>query len=279
VNDFVRAAVRFYRNLKETDLRVVIVHPGSHLLPELGERLGAYTRDRLVERGVEVLLETRVLSLEGDVVMLSDGRSIESRTIVWTAGTSANPVLDAIDCAKERGRLKVDEHLRVPGMPNVWALGDCALVPDGDTGKSHPPTAQHALRMGHRLARNIVATLAGRPTTRFSFATIGLLASIGQRTGVANIFGVNFSGFVAWWLWRTIYLAKLPRLEKKLRVALEWTLDVVFTRDIVQFATRKAPVVSHTDHESHDTREPFRDDRHYGEARLLAPSTTSGDIA
>jgi NADH dehydrogenase len=129
-------------------------------------------------------------------------------------------------------------------MPGVWALGDCAHIADAATGGAFPPTAQHALREGRCAARNIVATLRGESLQPFSFSTIGLLAAIGRRTGVANILGVNFSGFVAWWLWRTIYLAKLPRLEKKIRVALDWTLDVLFSKDLVQFGTRRAPTIS-----------------------------------
>ena len=244
VNDFLRAAVRFYSNLRPEQLRVVMVHPGSFLLPELGEELGRYTRERLAERGVEIALNTKVAGLDGDAVVLSDGRRIDARTIVWTAGISANPIVDGVPCDKERGKVRVNEFLQVPALPNVWAVGDCALIADRATGGFFPPTAQHALREGRCVARNIAAELRGEPKAAFSFSTIGLLAAIGRRTGVANILGVNFSGFVAWWLWRTIYLAKLPRLEKKLRVALDWTLDVIFSKDLVQFGTRKAPTIS-----------------------------------
>ena len=143
--------------------------------------------------------------------------------------------------------------LRLPAWPGVWALGDCALVPDGKTGQYHPPTAQHALREGKTLAKNLIATIRGGDLKPFSFSTIGQLAAIGRRTGVANIFGINFSGFIAWWMWRTIYLSKLPRFEKKLRVALDWTLDLLFTKDLVQFQTFRAPTVSHV-HDDVETR-------------------------
>jgi len=151
--------------------------------------------------------------------------------------------------------------MAVKGWPGVWALGDCAVVPDVGTGKPFPPTAQHALRQARTLARNIAATLDGSEPRPFRFNTLGQLAAIGRRTGVARIFGVNFSGFVAWWLWRTIYLAKLPRLEKKIRVAMDWTLDLIFPKDFVQFLTVRAPVLSHTDHEkpeAHDAVQPVR---------------------
>ena len=186
-----------------------------------------------------MVLNARLQSLDGDAVVLSDGQRVDARTVVWTAGNAANPALADVPCAMERGRIVVDPFLRVPGLPGVWALGDCAHIADRATGGAFPPTAQHALREGRRVARNIVAELRRERMTPFAFSTIGLLATIGRRTGVANILGVNFSGFVAWWLWRTIYLAKLPRLEKKVRVALDWTLDVLFSKDLVQFSERR----------------------------------------
>lgn len=247
INDFVREAVGFYPSLRKDMLRIVLVHPGKMILPELGEKLGRYTEKKLAERGVEILVNTRVTGVTESGVQLSNGEEIESKALIWTAGTSPNPVLDCLPCSKERGRLRVDEMLRVPDWPGVWALGDCALVPDRKTGQYHPPTAQHALREGKTLARNLVATVRGGDLKPFSFSTIGQLAAIGRRTGVANILGVNFSGFLAWWMWRTIYLSKLPRFEKKLRVALDWTLDLLFTKDLVQFQTFRAPTISHTD--------------------------------
>lgn len=247
INDFVREALGFYSNLRKDMLRVVLVHPGKVILPELGEKLGRYTETKLAERGVEILVNTRVTGVTENGVQLSSGEEIESRALIWTAGTSPNPVLDCLPCSKERGRLRVDEMLRVPDWPGVWALGDCALVPDPKTGQYHPPTAQHALREGKTLARNLVVTIRGGTLKPFSFSTIGQLAAIGRRTGVANILGINFSGFFAWWMWRTIYLSKLPRFEKKLRVALDWTLDLLFTKDLVQFQTFRAPTISHTD--------------------------------
>jgi NADH:ubiquinone reductase (H+-translocating) len=249
VNDFVREAVRFYSNLREDMLRVVLVHPGEVILPELGEKLGRYAQKKLAERGVEIRAKTRVAGLTEAGAQLTTGEVIETNTLVWTAGTCPNPVLDSLTCPKDRGRITVDEMLQVPGWPGVWAVGDCAVVPDRKTGKSQPPTAQHALREGKVLAANLIATVRGGKLKPFTFTTIGQCAAIGRRTGVANIFGLNFSGFMAWWLWRTIYLSKLPRFEKKLRVALDWTLDVLFSKDLVQFQTFRSPSVSHGDEE------------------------------
>ena len=174
-------------------------------------------------------------------VELNDGTILPARTLIWTAGTAPNPILQALTCAKDRGRIVVDRHLQVPGCDGVWALGDCASLTDKKTGRPYPPTAQHALRQGKILGQNIAAALRSEPKKAFVFSTIGQLAAIGRRTGVAQILGFKFSGAVAWWLWRTIYLSKLPRLEKKLRVSLDWTLDLVFSKDLVQFAPLRAP--------------------------------------
>lgn len=237
VNDFVRDAVRFYPRINRNRIRMVLIHSGSLILPELGEHLGAYAQAKLRARGLEILTNTRVTGVTEDAVELNDGRRIATRLVVWTAGTSPHALLATLPCPLDHGRVVVDETLRVTGWDGVWALGDCAVVPDSRTGKAHPPTAQHALREAKTVAANVAAALDGRTLRRFEFRTIGQLAAIGRRTGVARILGVNFSGFVAWWLWRTIYLSKLPRLEKKIRVALDWTLDLLFAKDFVQFLT------------------------------------------
>lgn len=233
VNDFVREALPFYPNLCEDMLRVMLVHSGPVILPELGESLGGYAQKVLAQRGVEVRLNTRVKSMTENSVFLVDSVAIPSRTLVWTAGTVPSPLISSLPCTKERGRIRVNQFLRVSDWPDVWAVGDCAFVPDiRNPGQSHPPTAQHAIREGKVVARNIASALLGRPLRSFSFRTIGLLASIGRRTGVARIFGFNFSGFFAWWMWRTVYLSKLPGLDKKVRVAFDWTLDLLFPKDV-----------------------------------------------
>ncbi len=233
LNDFVREALPFYPNLSEDMLRIMLVHSGSVILPELGENLGRHTQKVLTRRGVKIRLNTRVKSMTENKVFLAYNVPIPCRTLVWTAGTVPSPLISSLPCAKERGRIVVNQFLGVPDWPDVWAVGDCAFVPDiRNPGKSHPPTAQHAIREGEVMAQNIAATLLGHPLRSFSFKTIGLLASLGRRTGVARIFGVNFSGFFAWWMWRTIYLSKLPGLDKKVRVAFDWTLDLVFPKDV-----------------------------------------------
>ena len=254
INDFVRRALRSYPHLSEDMVRVILVHSGPVILPELEENLGVYAQKILAARQIEIHLKTKIESFSGEAVRLADGTMIPTNTLVWTAGTSPNPLLETIPCAKEGGRLLVTEFLELQGWPGVWALGDCSAIPDRLTGKFHPPTAQHALREGKIAAHNVIASIRGTEKKRFDFSTIAQLATIGRRTGVANILGINFSGFIAWWLWRTIYLFKLPRFEKKLRVALDWTLDLIFSKDLVQFLDIRGPAVSHP--EAHPSREP-----------------------
>jgi NADH dehydrogenase len=237
INDFVREAVRYYPDLSEELIRVVIVHPGDFLLPELGEKLGNYAERKLRERKVEVIKGARVASYDGSLVTMTDGESIPASTLIWTAGVKPSPVIAPLPGQKERGRLLVNEFLGVPGVAGLWAAGDCAAVLDSKTGRFHPPTAQHGLREGLIAAKNIEAAIRGRPLKPFIFTTLGQLATIGRRTGVAMVFGIKFSGFVAWCLWRTVYLMKLPRLPKKLRVMVGWTLDLLFARDIEQMIT------------------------------------------
>ncbi len=240
VNDFVRGSLRFYPLLKESEVRLALVHPQAVILPELGEELGRYAQQKLSERNIEILVNTRVSSFANECVVLGDGRRIDAHTLIWTAGVTPSRVLGPLPCAKEKGRVVVNGCFEVDGFPNVWALGDCAWLIDPDTGKPYPPTAQHAMRQGKVAAANIYAAVTGSGEKRvFSYKMLGMLAAIGQRTGVANILGMNFSGFFAWWLWRTVYLSKLPGLEKKFRVVIDWTLDLFFQQDIVQFITAR----------------------------------------
>ena len=245
INDFLKEALPYYPNLKPEMIRVVLVHPGEFVLPELGEELGRYASRKLAERGVEIRPNTKIKAVTTNGVELTDGTDITARTLVWTAGTSPHPLLEKLPLPKERQRLKVNGAMGVEGYPGIWALGDCAMIPN-QQGGYQPPTAQHASREGKVLAHNIVANSRGKDLIPFRFNTLGLLASIGRRTGVARILGVNFSGFVAWWLWRTIYLLKLPRVEKKVRVALDWTLDVFFSKDFVQYLHERSALVVNT---------------------------------
>jgi len=210
---------------------------------------------------VEVRLKTKVAGYDGKEVALDDGTKIATRMLIWTAGTTPPPLLSTLPCAKHRGRMVANDCLQVPDWPGVWALGDCALVPDAlNPGKFYPPTAQHAIRQAAVLANNIVAAMRGQVPQPFKFKIIGLLATIGRRHGVAEIFGWQFSGYIAWLLWRAIYLSKLPGLQKKVRIALDWTLDLIFSKDLVQLPTLRSSAMSETEHSStattHETGSP-----------------------
>jgi NADH dehydrogenase len=157
--------------------------------------------------------------------------------LVWAGGVSPSPILKDTPFELLRGRVVVDSTLEVPRFPGVWAVGDCAAIIDPISKTPYPPTAQHAVREGRRAAKNICARLKGKRATPFVYKAPGQLAAIGRRTGVARIFGLKFCGIVGWVLWRTVYLMKLPRLEKKLRVGLQWALDLIFERDLAQYVT------------------------------------------
>lgn len=234
LNDFVRGATKFYPNVSPEDVRLVLIHSGDRILPEVSESLSAYALEKLRNRGIEVFLETRVLESTGYSVRLSSGLELLADTLVWAAGTAPSPILARLDLPRTKsGKIEVDATLAVRGHAGVWAVGDSAAIPDLVTGGLCPPTAQYAFRQGKRLAHNIAATLEDREPVPFKYKALGVLAGLGRRSAVAEILGFKFSGFVAWWLWRTIYLMKLPGLERKVRVALDWTLDLMFPRDIV----------------------------------------------
>jgi len=241
LRDLAHRVMRYFPSLEPGDLRFVLVHSGARVLPELGPELADFTLEHLRGRGVEVLLGTRVERVREDALVLATGREIATRTVVWTAGNRPNRLVEDVAVERSRaGAVVVDETLRVPGVPGLWAAGDCASVPDHH-GSTHPPTAQHALREGRALADNLAAVLAGAEPEPLRFETLGSLAALGHRSGVAEIRGVRFSGALAWAMWRAIYLMKLPGLEKRVRVALDWLLDIAFPRDIV-LARRADPV-------------------------------------
>ena len=233
--DLVSSVRRYFQNLGPADARFVLVHSRDRILPELSADLGAYALEKLSARGIEFRLGCRVSAAAEGSVTLDDGTTIACETFVWTAGNQPNPILQDVGCAKNRaGQVVAEATLRAPDTPGVWAVGDAAQVPDlTNDGRSCPPTAQHALRQGKRVAQNILATIDGRPLKPFRYRASGSLVGLGHRTAAAEIGGRKFSGLLAWFMWRTIYLSKLPGLERKARVALDWALDLVFPRDIV----------------------------------------------
>jgi len=239
INDFVREAADYYPEIDRRQIRVLLVEAGPRLMAEMNEKLAAFAERVLVKRGVEVRTNTAVVSVDQDGFALSTGERIPTRTIIWGAGVMPNPLIAGFDLPKERGRIRVNEYLEVEGRPNVWALGDCAYILNPKTGQPHPPTAQHAVREGKRAARNIAAVFGRARRQPFDYDTMGQMAIVGERTGVADLMGLRFSGYFAWFLWRTYYLMRIPQLEKRLRVVLDWTLDLFFKRDLVQLAVSR----------------------------------------
>ncbi len=233
--DLVSSVRRYYQHLRPGDARFVLVHSRDRILPELSAELGAYALEKLSARGIEFRLGRRVAAAAEGSVTLDDDTVIACETFVWTAGNQPNPLLGTMDCETNRsGQIVVDATLGVQDRPGLWAVGDGAQIPDlTNEGRPCPPTAQHALRQGKRVALNILATIDGRTLRPFRYRATGSLVGLGHRTAAAEIWGRKFSGLLAWFMWRTIYLSKLPGLERKSRVALDWALDLVFPRDIV----------------------------------------------
>ena len=238
-----RAAAKTIPQIRRKDQRWVMVEAGPRILPELDAPLAEYAAARLLERGIELRTSTRLERASAEVAYLSDGEELPTETLVWTAGVKAAPVTTVLGVPlDERGRIVVDRTLRVEGVPGMWAAGDCAAVPDahGVNGTS-PPTAQHALRQARVLAENVVATLEGGTLRSFRYTNKGMLCSLGHYRGVANPFGVRITGFPAWFLHRTYHLAYMPTWSRKARIALDWTVALLFPRDIAQLGSLEHP--------------------------------------
>jgi NADH:ubiquinone reductase (H+-translocating) len=241
LNDFAHGILADYPNLNAEELRIVLVHSRERILPELSESLARYAQEKMEARGVRFRLNTRLTDAQPGVVVLNDGE-IRAATLVWTAGTAPNPLLRSLPIDKDkRGAVVVDDTFAVRGGSGLWALGDCAAVRDTRHGKTCPPTAQFALRQAEVLAKNIRAQLVGRPTRTFHFDSLGAMCVVGHQTACAELTvpfartrAVRFSGLFAWLVWRGIYWSKLPGVERKIRVLMDWTVELFFPRDIVQ---------------------------------------------
>lgn len=241
--DLVHGVARFYPGIGQAEPRFVLVHGGDRLLPELSSQLAGYAQQRLAARGIDCRLGVRVAEAARDGVRLADGEWIAARTLVWTAGNRPSPLAGELAATTGADTLRTDTTLRVEGIDRVWAAGDCVRIPD-QAGGFHPPTAQHAIREGRAVADNIVAAITGREPRPFRFATIGVLVALGRHTAVGDVLGRQFAGLAAWLVWRGVYLSKLPGMEKRLRVLLDWLLDLVFSRDIVVTTPKKAELTA-----------------------------------
>jgi len=231
LSDLVRDALRHYPELEGRPQRWVLVDAAPKILPEIPTRLGDYAAHQLEKRGIEIHVGTTLDSVDAEAALLSDGTRIPTATLVWTAGVRANPLLAQLGLPlDERHRIKVDETLRVEGQENLWALGDCAGVPNLATpGQPDPPTSQHALRQARRLARNL--TGEAQP---YRYRSLGQVATLGRYKGIADVLGLRLTGFLGWFVTRTYHLYQLPLLSRKLRVVTDWTVSLLFRRDIAE---------------------------------------------
>jgi NADH:ubiquinone reductase (H+-translocating) len=242
LEDLARDALESYPGLRPDQMRWTLVEATGSILPEIGAGLARYALERLRARGIEVLLETRLDSAEGGTLRLSDGQVFRSDTLVWTAGVKPSPLASGsgfpID---DSGRVRTDAYLRVEGVEDAWAVGDAAAVPDRLVGGTMPPTAQHGMRQGKRLASNLVAVLEGRTPEPFDYRGIGAVVSLGRYKGVAVIRGVRLRGFPAWFAHRSYHLYAMPTLTRKVKIAADWTVALLFPRDLAQLGSLEHP--------------------------------------
>lgn len=234
VNDFMRKVIHRYSRLDPSELRMILLQSGTRILPELPASLSLYAQRLLDRRRVELRLRTRLTAVTADEAILNDGKRIATKTVIATVGAASNPVLTALPCEQQQGRIRVDAHLEVPGYPGVWALGDCAYIADAKSGAPCPPTAQYAVAEAKCLAANIVASIDGSDKKPFAFRAVGMMGSIGHHSAVGQVMGVKVSGLLAWVLWRAVYWNKLPGFRRRFHVVLDWLLEFVFPKDLVQ---------------------------------------------
>ena len=244
LNDLVRASIRFYSSFTARDVTVTLVHARDQILPEVSPTLREFARRKMEQAGIHMILNTRVVLATADGVGLADGRMIGGATIVCTIGTTAAQLVRWLDAPKEKDRLVTDPDMRLRGIANVWAVGDCAVIVNAYDRNPAPTTGQFAERQGRQVAENILRVLQGQPTRPFSYKSLGTLCGIGERNAVAEILGVRLSGFPAWWLWRTVYLLKSPAWSRRVKLAFDWTWELMFPRDLGHARTNQTERVT-----------------------------------
>lgn len=251
INDLVRSSVRFFSNIRDDDVSVTLIHSRDQLLPEISPQLREFARVKMEKAGVTMRLNARVMLATGEGVGLKDG-FVRGGTIVCTIGSTIAPVVERLDTPKEKGRLLTEPDMRLRGRANAWAIGDCANILNAHDGQPSPPTGQFAERQGRQCAYNVVRVLSGEPTRPFSFKVLGQLCSIGGHSAVAEMLGVKLSGFIAWFVWRGVYLFKLPSLSRKIQVGFDWAWLLIFPRDLSCIKTDVTDRVSHAHYEPGD---------------------------
>jgi NADH dehydrogenase len=245
INELVRSSTRFYHNFRKEDVVVTLVHSQGQILPEVAPTLREFARKKMEKAGVTMLLNTRAVSATHEGIELIDGRMLPGATVVCTIGTTPSPLIQTLDVPKEKGRIRTAPEMRIEGQANAWALGDCALIINDFDNKPSLTTGQLAERQGRQAALNLVRILKGEPTKPFRFKNLGQLCSIGGYSAVAEMLGVRISGFLAWLMWRGVYLFKLPTWSRRIKVTLDWTWDVLFPRDLSFLNTDAAQHLTH----------------------------------
>jgi NADH dehydrogenase len=245
INELVRSSTRFYRNFRKDDVVVTLVHSQDQILPEVASKLREFARKKMHKAGITILLNTRAVAATRDGIELNNGRNLPGATVVCTIGTTISPLVQRLDVPKERGRIRTAPEMRIAGQTNAWAVGDCALIVNAFDSKPSAPTGQFAERQGRQAALNLVRILKGEPTQPFRFKALGQLCSIGGYQAVAEMLGVRISGFLAWLMWRGVYLFKLPTWSRRIKVALDWSWDVLFPRDLSFLNTDSAQLLTH----------------------------------
>ncbi|HEY6360115.1 MAG TPA: FAD-dependent oxidoreductase, partial [Vicinamibacterales bacterium] len=244
INDLVRHSRRFYPNILPDDISVTLVHSGDHILPELSMDLRTFAEDEMRKAGISIVLKARVNAATADGVWLQDERQVSGATIVSTVGTGVPLLVERLDSPKERGSLLTEPDMRLRDQEHAWAIGDCARIVNEHDGELCPPTGQFAERQGRQVAENIVRAMRGEPTQPFTFKPLGVFCAIGGRNAVAEILGRRISGFLAWFLWRSVYLFKLPSWSRRVKVGADWAWDLLFARDLVNLKTDPSERVS-----------------------------------
>jgi NADH dehydrogenase len=230
--DFLRSAARYYPQVRPEELQVSVIEGGERLLAELPDSLGHAAARSMRGRGIAVRLNALAAEVDADGVRLTNGERLSAATVICTIGTRPNPLLDALPVPRLRGRIQTEPDMSVCGSPQLWALGDCALVHNQATRQFAPPTAQFAVAQARALARNLLARIEGRPTQAFGHVSRGMMATTGHLKGVASVFGLRLQGLPAWLLWRAYYLSRMPTAGRKLRIWIEWTWSMLFAADI-----------------------------------------------
>ena len=255
INHFIKDSVeKYYRNINPSKIRIILVSSGDKILPEIGD-LGSFAKESLVKDGINIISNTKLVDATQDMAILGNGMKIPTKTIIWAAGVTGNPVIADSDIQNKDsgGRIKVDKYLRSIDYPEVFALGDCASIPDSKTDKPYPPTAQHAIREAHTAADNLIASITSTnqsaPSANlkpFEYVTKGSMAEIGHRNGVVLLFGFQIKGFLAWLIWKQYYLSALPTAEKRVRVAIDWFVDLFVSSDVTKITSKRQDTDSYS---------------------------------